>query len=359
VKVLFYFGHPSQYLFLKNAIGILKGKDIGCDIVIKSKDVLEDLLIENNERYTNILPEGRKPHLSGIIRGLIKRDIRLYKFVRDRHYDLFIGTDPSLAHIGFLKRIPVITVLEDDISVIPELARITFPVTSLILTPKDCRTGRFEKKTIHYNGYMKLAYLHPDFFRKEAAELMRPYFLIRISKLDAYHDTGMAGFTGQIIKKIISLLSERGNIYVSSEGNPDESLKPYGLKIKPSQMHQVLANATMLISGSQSMSMEAAMLGIPSVRFSDFAGKISVLESLEHDFGLTFGIPANKPEMLFEKINELLSMPDLTAEFERRRRRMLQEKINVTQFLVWFIEKYPGSAEIMRSNPDYQLRFRF
>jgi hypothetical protein len=135
-------------------------------------------------------------------------------------------------------------------------------------------------------------------------------------------------------------------------------LKPIELKINPIEMQQVLANSTMLISDSQSMSMEAAMLGVPSIRFSDFAGRISVLDELENVYGLTFGIPANSPERLFDKINELLSLPDLIKEFENRRRKMLEDKIDVTAFLVWFIENYPDSVNIMKENPAYQDRFR-
>jgi hypothetical protein len=37
---------------------------------------------------------------------------------------------------------------------------------------------------------------------------------------------------------------------------------------------------------------------------------------------------------------------------------MLSEKIDVTAFLVWFIENYPESVTVMRQNPDYQYNFR-
>jgi predicted glycosyltransferase len=358
MKLLFYFGHPSQYLFLRNSINILKENGVACELIIKSKDVLERLLIENKESYINILPEGRKSGRMGILTGLIKREYRLFKLIWNKHYDLLIGTDPSLAHIGFLKRIPVITVLEDDIDVIPQLARITFPFTSLILTPKGCKTGKYENKTIHYNGYMKLAWLHPRWFMKEAAKFKQPYFLIRASGLGAYHDKGISGFNIPLLEKIVLLLKEKGSVYISSEVPLAGSLKQYELNINPSGMQQTLANSCMLISDSQSMTMEAAMLGIPSVRFSDFAGRITVLEELEHVFNLTFGIPAGNPEKLFDKINELLSLPDLGNEFTIRRAKMLSEKIDVTAFLVWFIENYPESVSIMKENPDYQDRFR-
>ncbi len=45
-------------------------------------------------------------------------------------------------------------------------------------------------------------------------------------------------------------------------------------------------------------------------------------------------------------------------QFQLRRQKMLLEKIDVTAFLVWFVENYPESAKIMKENPDYQWRFR-
>jgi len=37
---------------------------------------------------------------------------------------------------------------------------------------------------------------------------------------------------------------------------------------------------------------------------------------------------------------------------------MLKDKIDVTAFLVWFIENWPESFNIMKENPDYQYRFK-
>ena len=48
----------------------------------------------------------------------------------------------------------------------------------------------------------------------------------------------------------------------------------------------------------------------------------------------------------------------IKQEFQNRRHKMLSEKIDVTAFMVWFIENYPESVKIMKENPDYQLRFR-
>jgi len=104
--------------------------------------------------------------------------------------------------------------------------------------------------------------------------------------------------------------------------------------------------------------MEAAMLGVPSLRFNDFAGRISVLEELEHKYGLTYGIPTDNPTKLINKLKEFLSNSNLKDDFVSRRKKMLADKINVTAFLTWFIENFPESKRIMKENPDYQNKFK-
>ena len=100
------------------------------------------------------------------------------------------------------------------------------------------------------------------------------------------------------------------------------------------------------------------MLGVPSIRFSDLAGKIGVLEELEHKYELTYGIKTNNPKGLFLKLDELISIKNCREIFEERRQTMLRDSIDVTAFFVWLIENYPESVGIMKENPDYQYRFR-
>ena len=106
------------------------------------------------------------------------------------------------------------------------------------------------------------------------------------------------------------------------------------------------------------MSVEAAMLGTPSIRFSDFAGKISVLEELEYKYGLTYGIRPSNPEKLIRTIKKLISTPNLKDVWQHLRWKMLSEKIDVTAFMVWLIENYPKSVRLIKNNPEYQFKFK-
>ena len=116
--------------------------------------------------------------------------------------------------------------------------------------------------------------------------------------------------------------------------------------------------ATMFIGDSQTMTSEAAVLGTPSIRCNTFVGRIHYLEEEEYKYGLTYGFRPDQTEAMFQKIEELLVMPNLKQEWQARRQKMLSEKIDYSRFLTWFIENYPESARIMRENPDYQWRFK-
>jgi hypothetical protein len=51
-------------------------------------------------------------------------------------------------------------------------------------------------------------------------------------------------------------------------------------------------------------------------------------------------------------------MQNLKEEWQKRSEKMLSEKIDVTAFMVWFIENYPESVKVMKENPEYQYRFK-
>ena len=349
MNILFYLGHPAQYHFIKNSARQLLEDGHQVKILIKTKDILENLLQEDGWEYENIQPNYRKNAKLAILTASFKRTLAVLKAACRFKADMLIGTDSSIAQAGWLLRKPAITTLEDDIEVIGNLAKLTYPFTTHIITPRPCCVGKWEKKKVPYEGYMKLAYLHPNYFTPNE-NIVRgygiegKYVLIRLAKLVAHHDAGIGGLWTSLVKKMVAQVEAMGyKAYISSEVELCTDLEPYRLSIHYRDIHHVLAFASLLISDSQSMSVEAAMLGTPSIRFSDFKGRISVLEELEEKYQLTFGIKTDAPEKLKEKTAELLRMSDVRATFQQRRQKMLSEKIDVAAFLTKFIEDYPGS----------------
>jgi predicted glycosyltransferase len=363
MKYLFYFGHPAHFHLFKNVITRLKINGHTNYILIKKKDVLENLVKKSGNQYVNILPRGRKDNTFAIASGLLIRDARVFAFCLKNRPDIMIGTSAEITHIGRLLKIPSINVNEDDVDAVSLFAKLGYPWADTILVPECCRTGKWHHKTVNYRGYHELAYLHPKCFvpNKEiissAMDVKRPYFVIRFAKLTAYHDKGKTGITGNVAQKLIKLIKPNGNIYITSERRLEPEFEKYRITIDPSDIHHALYYAKMFIGDSQTMTAESAVLGTPAIRFNDFVGKLGYLEELELQHGLTYGINASEPDKLYQKIDELLNICNLKEEWERRRQKMLRQKIDVAEFLVWFLENYPTSRHIMKTNPDYQNNF--
>ena len=364
MKILFYFGHPAQYLFLRATIKNLIENEHDVIILIKTKDVLEKLLQSDNLSYKNILIQARGDYKLSIIWSFFKRLFIIFPVLQKEKPSLLVGEDATLAILGRVLRINRICITEDDYEVIKNLAQLAYPNTQTILTPDICDVSKYRDKKIGYAGYMKLGYLHPKVFSPnplvfDKYDLPDQLVLIRVAKLTAFHDDGAEGISFRLLHKLITLVkSFKYSVRISSEKSLPSELEQYLLKINPSDMHHVLSKTILLISDSQSMSVEAAMLGTPSIRFSSFTGKISVLEELEHKYDLTYGIDPSSPELLLNKTEALLKQHTLKSIFKERSKEMLKDKIDVTSFITWFIENYPESARVMRKDPDYQYRFK-
>nr|MDA3884790.1 hypothetical protein [Candidatus Delongbacteria bacterium] len=111
-------------------------------------------------------------------------------------------------------------------------------------------------------------------------------------------------------------------------------------QIDPWDMHHVLAFAKLVISDSQTMTAEAAVLGIPSIRYNSFVGRISYLEELEHKYDLTYGfLPDRDEEKLLTTLKDMLSQNNLKETWQEKKEHMLTEKIDLNQWMIDLFEK--------------------
>ena len=275
-----------------------------------------------------------------------------------------IGSNFSIAHIGKILRIPSLRWIEDDAKMVWKSAMVANPFASKILVPASCKTDRWEYKTIHYQSFHELAYLHPNRFIPDVKQISdkintdNPYSIIRLSKLSAHHDQGKKGIDLSLSRKLIEILSKHGDVYITSEKKIEDEFEKYRLNLDPSKIHHALFFANLYIGDSQTMAAECAVLGTPSIRFNDFVGKLGYLDELEFKFGLTRGIKTSEKEKLLDVVKEYLSNPNLKEDYKIKREKMLEKKIDLSAFMVWFIENFPISNKIMMSNPDFQFQFK-
>lgn len=361
MNILFDINHPAHVHLLRNAYFLLTGKGHEVTVVVKEIPTAIKLLDLYEIPYVNI---GKKDDAL-MKKGLdqLTYDRRLLKMVHERHIVTGVGSSINIAHVSKLSKMKSIILDDDDDDVEPLFVKFGHPFADTILSPVD--TPRKSKKTVYVNAYHELAYLHPNRFTPDPSVLSdagvkegEPYFILRFNAFKAHHDVGVVGLTIENKRRLVEYLKTKGKVFITTERDIDDEFKPYQLKVSPEKAHSLMYYAMMLVGDSQTMTSEAAVLGTPAIRCNTFVGRIHYLEEEEHKYNLTYGFRPDQSEAMFQKIEELLAIPNLKQEWHTRRQKMLSEKIDYAQFLTWFIENYPESQKIMRENPDYQFRFK-
>lgn len=364
--------HPAHYHLFKNFRKemIIKGHKVV--FAIKDKEILSKLLDAEGTEYIRSIKKKypRQDRKFSIVRSniveLVKSNIVFYNYIKKNKPDFMLGTDVSIAHMSAITKIPSFVFNEDDLEINKLFCYSAYPFTKYIVSPAVCNTGRFKYKKIEYEGYQKLAYLHPNRFKPDLNSLdgsfseNRKNYIIRMVSFTAGHDIEHqhSGINLKLLDKIILRLKEHGQIHISSEKGVPEIYSQYKLDIKVNDIHNYLAAADMFISDSQSMTVEASMVGTPSIRFNSFSGKISVLNELEHKYKLTHSFNIDDEIGFLEKLDELLDTNNLRSVYLERRKQMLNDKIDLTAFLVWLFENFPESVMKLKTNPEIQSQFK-
>ncbi|MBA7584943.1 hypothetical protein ES708_26909 [subsurface metagenome] len=363
MRILIDIGHPGHVHLYKNLIQELKRKEYNVIVTIKNIPVAKELLQKYKIEFIEL--GGKKDTIIGKAFYQLMYNYKLFKLVKKNKIDIGIGTSITIAHLSGISKMRSIILDDDDDDVQPLFVKYAHPFANYLLSPNCLRGNRKRKDTIFYPGYHELAYLHPKRFTPDPEVLKEAglskkdvFFVLRFNAFKAHHDKDVRGISLENKIKLVNKLSKFGKVLITTEREIEPELKPYQIKITPEKIHHFLAFATMFIGDSQTMTSEAAVLGTPAIRSNTLVGRISYLEEQEKKYGLTYGFLPTQSKQMFEKIDELLSLPNLKEEWQKRRQHMLKDKIDVTTFMVWFVENYPESARIMRDNPDYQYRFK-
>jgi len=270
-------------------------------------------------------------------------DIKMYRAVSAFKPDIFVGLGSiRAAHASWLMRKPCVIFDDDEYS---------YPYYHWFVNV-ICVFSGFKyagEKIIKIPGYKELAYLHPNWYAPASnLSFGEPTTLLRFVSWTAFHDVGQSGFNLNFKRKLIKHLGAYSKVYVSSETAMPEDLEHNRISIKPEELHNFLSRIKLLVSDSQTMSTEAAVMGIPVVRCNSFVGEDDMgnFIELENKYQLIYNY--RNPEHALNKAIELIKKPDLNLQWKLKRKQLLKEKIDVTSFMIWFIENYPESFNKMK-----------
>ncbi|HEU4319895.1 MAG TPA: hypothetical protein VFS66_07415, partial [Acidimicrobiia bacterium] len=212
------------------------------------------------------------------------------------------------------------------------------------VTAPDCLDEPLGRRSVRYPSYKALAYLHPDVFAPNpqvnvsiGLQVGEPYALLRLVAHDASHDRGAVGLSIEHSHRLIGLLEGDMRVFVSAEGQLDASLKDRELRIPPETMHDVLAGARIVVGDSQSVIAEAAVLGTPAVRVNSYTGATPYLVELEEKYGLAFSFTPAAFDEAIALVSSLVAEASTGTEWSRRRDRMLEDKVNLTEWYIRFL----------------------
>lgn len=362
MNILFDIGHPAHVHYYRN-LAVLLG-DKGHRVFWTTKPVKSaiDLLEAYNFEF-KVLPRKRD-NIAGKIFLQLFYDLIVLTFCLKKNIDIAIGTSVTVAHVSRLSRVKSIVFDDDDDDVQPLVKKYVHPFTDALLSPEPLKPVRQHRDTIFYPGYHELAYLHPRRFTPDSSVLAElglnegdTYFVLRFNVFKAHHDKGITGLLPEQKIELVRLLETRGKVFITTERETDPELKRYSIKARPEKIHSLMYYATMFIGDSQTMTSEAAVMGVPSIRCNSFAGRIAYLEEQELRYGLTFAFTPDRFPQMLEKISGLLSEPDLRGSWKLKREKMLSEKIDVTSFWLWFIENFPESKHTTGKDNDFFKKF--
>lgn len=364
MKILIDISHPSDVHLFKNFAWIMKRKGHEILFTTRQKEVTIELLNYYKLNYINIGSHFK--NLSKKLWGMFKFDYMIYKIAKKFKPDLFLSMASIYAsHTSFILKKPHIAF--DDSEPVPEHQLLYIPFTKIIFTPKAFKKN-FGHKQIRYAGFKEMAYLHPKYFKPNPSSLSslginrnEKYALLRFVSFRASHDIGIKGFSDKNKIYAVKELHKHGKVFISSEDKPPKELEKHIIKIPPTQLHDALFYASLFMGDSQTMATESALLGTPAIRCNTWVGtrrEMSNFIELERQYKLLINFHIKEQNKAIERAVNYFKEDGLKKEWQQRRQKLFEEKIDVTAFLVWFIDEYPKSLKIVKKTPDYQIKFK-
>lgn len=362
MKYLLDIGHPAHVHYFKNCIRILEDHGHQIAVTARDKEIARYLLDKYDIEYVCTGKNLRSKF--GKLFSIFRNDLKILRLAKSFKPDLFISFfSPFAAHAGKIMGKPVIGFNDTENARISIM--LTAPFTDCIIVPACYKGTLPTEKLVKFAGYFELAYLHPSRFFPDKSVLAfldvsegETFIILRFVSWSAVHDMGHSGISLHFKRKAVKSFSKYGKVFISSEEKLPDDLRPYQITIPPEMMHGALYYAAMLYGESATMASECAVLGTPAI-YLDNEGR-GYTDEEEKQYGLVYNFTESLEDqaLSIEKGLELLRMSDSKKEWQKKREKMLSEKIDVTGFMVWFIENYPESAHIMKRNPAYPWRFR-
>ncbi|MGD0002767.1 MAG: DUF354 domain-containing protein [Anaerolineaceae bacterium] len=337
-KILVDITHPAHVHFFRNAIDLWRTQGWQVMITARDKDIALRLLNEYGYEYT-CYGKARRG-MGGLLSELLEREVKIWGAIRRFKPDAICSIGGTFnVHAAWLRGVLDVIFYDSEIATVSNA--ISYPFATAICTPNAYKFD-IGRKQIRYQGCHQLAYLHPNRFTPDPAVVREaglqpnePYSVIRFVGWNSGHDINRRGFSGAGKEKLVNLLANYGKVVITSEAPLPSSLEKYRFCISPTKIHHLLAFAQIIVGESATMTSEAVLVGTPAVYVSPLIPGYT--DELERKYDMCY-IFQDENQAL-EKSSELLERPNLKSEWQEKRKKILSEKIDVTAWMVSFMQQ--------------------
>jgi uncharacterized protein len=288
VRILIDIHHPKHAHFFRPLVRRWQARGDAVQIVTRDKDITHRLLDLFGLSYT-CLSRQQRGWRTGL--ELAQRWVRFGRWIRRFRPDVVLSVAGiTSAPPSRLLGVANIAFTDTETAVLSN--RIALPFADRVLTP-EWFIGRLGAHHHLYRGFHEWTYLNPEEFhpdarvvRAEGIDPAVPYAMLRLVRWGAVHDRGESGLSPDDAVSLVQHLSRSLRVYVSVEGAAPEAMQPHVAHVRVDRIHQVLAFASLVVGESPSMAAEAALLGVPAVLISSWAGRCGNMQVLERRYGL-------------------------------------------------------------------------
>lgn len=339
MRILIDISHPAHVHFFRNAISIWEEHGHIVRVVARDKDMTCDLLRRFHIPF-KVLSKARTGLLGWASEMLIHTARLLPRVINFKpHLMLQIG-GTFVAPVGYLTRTPTWAFTDTENATLSNA--LTFPMVNRIFTP-SCYELNHGVKHRRFPGFHESAYLHPSRFVPDPSVLQTlglhpqdPFFIVRFVSWESAHDIDQTGFGVRGKTELVEELARHGRVFVSSESPLPDSLKAYASHIPIHQIHHFIAYASLVVGESATMASEAAVLGTPAVFLSPTGRGYTNVQ--EREYGLLFNFSDTHQAEALEQVKNILKTPRSKDYWQDKRRRLLDDTIDVTAWMVRMVE---------------------
>jgi len=359
MRILIDIGHPAHVHLFRNFAKEMIKRGHKVLFTCRDREFVLYLLQYYGFGYRNFGKHYET--LQGKAFGIVKNILQMLDVSLVFKPDIYLSHGSTIAGFAsFIMRKPHLA-FEDTFNMEQVIPCMLF--TDVVLTG-DYPHPSLGKKEIKYPGYHELAYLHPNVFTPDESVLDilgvkkgEKYAIVRFVAWKASHDIGHSGISYENKIKLVNTLSKHLRVFISSESELPEELKKFQINVPAEQMHNALAFAQLFVGESGTMASESAVLGTPAIFINN--NHFGCIDD-QANYGLIFTYTESEGDQIaaIKKAEELALKPNTKSEYLPKREKLLADKIDVSAFLIWFVEHYPESVKEVKAKDFDFGRFK-